>query len=194
LQSICNFRKEITNEALRSAEGASPESIILPWPGIIELASDVMLTNLELQIPLPYSYHFISAASGIFQIILNNQNRYVSKTNKLILTALNAACNSYNKYSGRSIDSLKQEIEDSSLSLEEYILKNPKLFERTEKHESNDFLSSAGNIEKYLVVIDLHIEKNPSQSWSFDSKKLVLKSDIFLDTIDFLVEKDQSRI
>lgn len=203
LEAVADVRRQLRQ--LAGEMNSVPEA----WGSPLQLIAMLMQTNLSLNLSLPFSYHFVTAAGSLLHHHAPAQRRrFVSAVDKKLLASVDFALATLASSEGvaLSTEQLQQTIAAAMHNIEETVNKQPKLFvapklpqrsgSTTNNNSSSnnnnavEALTAAGNLEKVSVFLDFLSEKHEDAAVRFGEKKNLLRSDLVLDILEAMIETD----
>lgn len=199
LEAVADVRRQLRQRA--GDMNTLPEA----WGSPLQLIAMLMQTNLSLNLSLPFSYHFVTAAGSLLHHHAPAQRRrFVSAVDKKLLTSIDFALATLATSEGGiglSTEQLRQSIAEAMQTIEATVNKQPKLFvaaklpqrsgsTTTSNNNTIEALTAAGNLEKVSVFLDYLSEKHEDAAVKFGEKKNILRSDLVLDILEAMIETD----
>lgn len=201
LEVVADVRRQLRH--LAGEMNTIPEA----WGSPLQLIAMLMQTNLSLNLSLPFSYHFVTAAGSLLHHHAPAQRRrFVSAVDKKILASVDFALTTLasSEGLGLSTEQLQQTIAEAMANIEATVNQQPKLFvaaklpqrngSTTNNNNNNnstvEALTAAGNLEKVSVFLDYLSEKHENAAVKFGEKKNLLRSDVVLDILEAMIETD----
>lgn len=183
-----------------SSSSMSINSLPEAWPSLLDTATMLMQTNLTVSRSLPASYIQVMAAGSLLHLTsVEERGRYVSKSDRALLAAIDAAMTTLETELSVSPSQLRQDVLDALQQIEIRVNGQPSNFapppmpKQSAKATKLEALTAAGHIEKVSVFLDQLSEKLQENKVSLNAKKQVLRSDLLLDVLEALIESDSAR-
>ncbi len=168
------------------------------WPGIIEIATNLGVTDGDFPYTLPFTYHQVKA----LEFLIHNQDLeeddFSANEINQVFRPLKLAQDSLLQYTGLSNEQLRNLLDKAQEDMVKLQEKNKTNFKKPGFTASSTPMMADGNIEKISILLDAEQEAVGSLPFAGQQKKVLLDSELLAkvherlrdnETWKFLIKK-----